>query len=147
MSCTSSSPSLSSSFVSPRQCLLHPFTAYEQRTLPSHSYGHYIAFDPNTSRRHKLSIRTSSRRVIRPVYANSLGPTCEEDEWIQKLPEKKKPLYSHSLPCIEAWLKTLGFIQTKEDRATWTIERSDWHARLSLDVTDLFIRLVCQISR
>ncbi|TKY44478.1 hypothetical protein E2542_SST31593 [Spatholobus suberectus] len=65
-----------------------------------------------------------------------------EDEWLQKLPEKSKPLYSHSLPCIEAWLRSLGFCQGKEDRALWVVHKPDWHAQLSLDVTDLCIRWV-----
>ncbi|CAN0902894.1 hypothetical protein LINGRAHAP2_LOCUS22266 [Linum grandiflorum] len=64
----------------------------------------------------------------------------EDDEWLKKLPEKEKPLYSHSLPCIESWLKGLGFYQSKEDRAVWKVENPDWHAQLSLDVTDLYIR-------
>ncbi|KAG0483095.1 hypothetical protein HPP92_011179 [Vanilla planifolia] len=70
--------------------------------------------------------------------------SCElsaaEQEWLKKLPEAKKPIYSHSLPCIEAWLKNLGFSQSAEDRALWYAERPDWHAQLSLDVTDLYIR-------
>lgn len=66
-------------------------------------------------------------------------PTAE-DEWLHKLPDKNKPLYSHSLPCIEAWLRSLGFYQSREDRAVWLIEKPDWHAQLSLDVTDLYIR-------
>ncbi|GAB2221956.1 hypothetical protein Droror1_Dr00013152 [Drosera rotundifolia] len=68
------------------------------------------------------------------------APGAVNDEWLSKLPEKKKPLYSHSLPCIEAWLKSLGFYQSGHDRAVWFVERSDWHAQLSLDVTDLHIR-------
>lgn len=68
--------------------------------------------------------------------------SAPEDEWLKKLPDKKKPLYSHSLPCIEAWLRSLGFYQSKEDRAVWLVEKPDWHAQLSLDVTDLLIRLV-----
>lgn len=66
----------------------------------------------------------------------------EEDEWLQKLPEKTKPLYSHSLPCIEAWLRSLGFQQSKDDRAVWLVHKPDWHAHLSLDITDLYIRCV-----
>ncbi|XP_047323057.1 uncharacterized protein LOC124926800 [Impatiens glandulifera] len=62
---------------------------------------------------------------------------AEDNEWF---PDKKKPLYSHSLPCVEAWLKKLGFSESEEDRATWVIQRPDWHAQLSLDVTDLYIR-------
>ncbi|KAL7254204.1 hypothetical protein ACSBR1_008579 [Camellia fascicularis] len=64
----------------------------------------------------------------------------EDDEWLKRLPDKKKPLYSHSLPCVEAWLKQLGFFQSKDDRALWFVENPDWHAHLSLDVTDLYIR-------
>ncbi|KAG6553275.1 hypothetical protein Mapa_005009 [Marchantia paleacea] len=62
------------------------------------------------------------------------------EEWTKRLPSKRKALYSHSLPCIEAWLRSLGFYQNKEDRSIWIIERPDWHAQLSLDITDLYIR-------
>ncbi|MCL7043908.1 hypothetical protein MKW94_004219 [Papaver nudicaule] len=84
-------------------------------------------------------------RKIQSKSASSSGGSIEltssEEEWIKKLPDKKKPLYSHSLPCIEAWLKKLGFYQSREDRALWFIEKNgDWHAQLSLDVTDLYIR-------
>ncbi|XP_076937440.1 uncharacterized protein LOC143605069 [Bidens hawaiensis] len=65
--------------------------------------------------------------------------TAVEDEWLKNLPDKK-PVYSHSLPCIEAWLKQLGFVQRSDDRAVWVIEKADWHAKLSLDLTDLYIR-------
>lgn len=56
-------------------------------------------------------------------------------EWLERLPEKKKPLYTHSLPCIEAWLRSIGFTQAREDRAVWVAEMPLWHARLSLNVT------------
>ncbi|GAA0159329.1 hypothetical protein LIER_16134 [Lithospermum erythrorhizon] len=62
------------------------------------------------------------------------------DQWLQRLPDKKKPLYSHSLPCIESWLKSLHFYQTKDDRALWFVQHPHWHAQLSLDLTDLYIR-------
>ncbi|KAF5731219.1 hypothetical protein HS088_TW19G00825 [Tripterygium wilfordii] len=65
-----------------------------------------------------------------------------EDEWLARLPEKKKPLYSHSLPCIAAWLRELGFYESKDDRAVWFVEKPNWHAQLSLDVTDLCIRYI-----
>ncbi|KAF8379646.1 hypothetical protein HHK36_029090 [Tetracentron sinense] len=76
------------------------------------------------------------------VFSNSSETelSAAEDEWLKNLPDKKKPLYSHSLPSIEAWLKKLGFNQSKEDRASWLIEKPGWHAQLSLDVTDLYIR-------
>ncbi|KAL6508371.1 hypothetical protein OROHE_021913 [Orobanche hederae] len=63
-----------------------------------------------------------------------------EDGCLQKLPEKKKALYSHSLPSVEAWLRSLGFYQSRDDRAVWFVEKPDWNAQLSLDVTDLYIR-------
>jgi hypothetical protein len=47
------------------------------------------------------------------------------DEWLQTLLDKRKPLYSHSLPCIEAWLKGLGFYQSKESHAIWFVEKPD----------------------
>ncbi|XP_024367038.1 uncharacterized protein [Physcomitrium patens] len=53
---------------------------------------------------------------------------------------KKAALYSHSLPAIEAWLQDLGFMQSEADRGVWIIERPDWHAQLSLDYTELYIR-------
>ncbi|XP_041011934.1 uncharacterized protein LOC121255605 [Juglans microcarpa x Juglans regia] len=88
----------------------------------------------------------ASRKSLTLVSSKSSGSSEElssaspEDEWLKKLPDKKKPLYSHSLPCIEAWLRNLGFNQSKEDRAVWLVEKPEWHAQLSLDVTDLYIR-------
>lgn len=73
-------------------------------------------------------------------YSEGSKVSMTKDEWLKKLPDKNKPLYAHSLPCIEAWLKSLGFYQSKDDRALWFVEKPDWHAQLSLDVTDLYIR-------
>lgn len=87
----------------------------------------------------------SSRKSLTRAFSKSSEEAEElsaepEDEWLNKLPEKKKPLYSHSLPCIEAWLRSLGFYQSKEDRAVWLVEKPEWHAQLSLDITELYIR-------
>ncbi|XP_022737849.1 uncharacterized protein LOC111290693 [Durio zibethinus] len=103
----------------------HCFSLY-QKTL---SFPHYVSH--------------SQRRIVtfvssKPSESEEL-PTVEH-EWLNRLPDKNKPLYSHSLPCIEAWLRSLGFYQSTEDRAVWLIEKLDWHAQLSLDVTDLYIR-------
>ncbi|KAK9103802.1 hypothetical protein Sjap_021056 [Stephania japonica] len=86
------------------------------------------------------SQQIGNRRTLILCKSSETGLSATEEEWLKKLPDKKKPLYSHSLPCIEAWLKKLGFCQSKEDRAVWFIENPDWHAQLSLDVTDLYIR-------
>ncbi|KAG6387747.1 hypothetical protein SASPL_152939 [Salvia splendens] len=87
------------------------------------------------------SVSISRRAVFRRKSSEEEADVAEaEDEWLQKLPEKKKALYSHSLPCVEAWLRSLGFYQSRDDRAVWFVEKPDWHAQLSLDVTDLYIR-------
>ncbi|EYU25182.1 hypothetical protein ABFS82_06G025100 [Erythranthe guttata] len=91
---------------------------------------------------HYLSSISSSRKTL--IHCKSSEEEANvskaEDEWMQKLPDKKKALYSHSLPCVEAWLKSLGFYQSRDDRAVWFVEKPDWQAHLSLDVTDLYIR-------
>ncbi|CAL9008810.1 unnamed protein product [Prunus brigantina] len=86
----------------------------------------------------------SSRKLSVSIFSKPSEAEEElsapEDEWLKRLPDKKKPLYSHSLPCIEAWLRNLGFHQSKEDRAVWLVEKPEWQAQLSLDVTDLYVR-------
>ncbi|WOG97055.1 hypothetical protein DCAR_0416394 [Daucus carota subsp. sativus] len=84
--------------------------------------------------------RQNSRVVLTKCSDGGKELTTMTDEWLTKLPEKNKPIYAHSLPCLEAWLKSLGFFQSKDDRAVWFVEKPDWHAHLSLDVTDLHIR-------
>ncbi|XP_074574680.1 uncharacterized protein LOC141831163 [Curcuma longa] len=90
------------------------------------------------------SLRHGRRRrdgLMRAASASfSSSATEEDEEWLKKLPDKKKPLYAHSLPCIEAWLRKLGFRQSVDERAVWLVEKAGWHAQLSLDVTDLYIR-------
>ncbi|CAI9774046.1 unnamed protein product [Fraxinus pennsylvanica] len=86
------------------------------------------------------SISISRKTLYHSKSSEEAEVSEAEDEWLQGLPEKKKPLYSHSLPCIEAWLRSLGFYQSREDRAAWFVEKSDWHGQLSLDITDLYIR-------
>ncbi|CAA0824664.1 Unknown protein [Striga hermonthica] len=94
----------------------------------------------STPRPHSFS-SISKRTLFRSKSSEGDAMLSEaEDEWLQKLPEKKSALYSHSLPCLEAWLKSLGFHQSRDDRAVWLVNKPDWHAQLSLDVTDLYIR-------
>eukprot|EP00250_Pteridium_aquilinum_P005979 c15983_g1_i2 orf=142-741(+) len=115
---------------------------YSLPTFPLHSG--LVGSQRGAPHQHGLHalLRARSCNRKRARCAASISPV--QDEWLQKLPDKKKPLYSHSLPCIEAWLRSLGFVQSNEDRAAWTIQRSDWHARLSLDLTDLFIRYMME---
>lgn len=73
--------------------------------------------------------------------AENLSASEEWTEpWLQHLPPETSPLYTHSLMCIEGWLRSLDFVQSVEDPALWTIKREDWHAELRLDVVDLLIR-------
>ncbi|KAE9464800.1 hypothetical protein C3L33_03301, partial [Rhododendron williamsianum] len=88
----------------------------------------------------RITRRTRTTLVFSKPPEEAEASAAHEDEWLKKLPEKKKPLYSHSLPCIEAWLKQLGFYQLCALKALWFVEKPDWHAQLSLDVTDLYIR-------
>lgn len=80
----------------------------------------------------------SKRRT--PRFASLVAFAVASMDREKSLPDKKVPLYSHSLPGIEGWLQSLAFVQNKDDRAVWVIERPDWHAHLSLDSTELFIR-------
>lgn len=105
----------------------------------SPSYPHLLS--SSTNPRHNKSRRRTTLVFSKPSGEAEVSAE-EEDEWLKKLPEKKKPLYSHSLPCIEAWLKQLGFNQVCALKALWSVEKPDWHAQLSLDVTDLYIRFV-----
>ncbi|KAJ0542119.1 hypothetical protein HanRHA438_Chr09g0395891 [Helianthus annuus] len=104
---------------------------------------HLSSFSPISfpSSSFSTSLRTNRRTLILSKSASEETEiTAVEDDWLKNLPDKKKPLYSHSLPCIEAWLKQLGFFQKSDDRAVWFIEKPEWHAKLSLDLTDLYIR-------
>lgn len=130
-------------------CLISPTSSsgYASFSFPfACSSVQFSKFPPRPSPLSASSSSSDGRKA--PVCSNkSSEEEAEvsggiEDEWLQRLPDKKKPLYSHSLPCLEAWLRSLGFYQSKEDRAIWFVEKPDWHAQLSLDVTDLYIRSV-----
>ncbi|XP_042505972.1 uncharacterized protein LOC122082460 [Macadamia integrifolia] len=123
---------LISSNISPLLPSTNPADALQFTTFCSFRFSKFTGY-PQT-----LAPSRRKLRVFSKSFETELSPA--EEEWLKKLPEKKKPLYSHSLPCIEAWLKKLGFYQSKEDRTVWLIEKLDWHAQLSLHVTDLYIR-------
>ncbi|MBA0553901.1 hypothetical protein Golob_013040 [Gossypium lobatum] len=115
--------------------------------ITSQASATYPKFPPFSVFRKSLSFPHSVSQCQRKIATFVSSKSSEagelptaEDEWLSRLPDKNKPLYSHSLPCIEAWLRSLGFYQSREDRAVWLIEKPDWHAQLSLDVTDLYIR-------
>ncbi|KAK6936741.1 Protein of unknown function DUF3143 [Dillenia turbinata] len=100
----------------------------------------FFTFCPRNFPKFPPCSHLSTRKTLFLSKSSETELSSTEDEWLERLPDKKKPLYSHSLPCVEAWLKNLGFYQSKDDRAVWFIEKPDWHAQLSLDVTDLYVR-------
>ncbi|CAI0449815.1 unnamed protein product [Linum tenue] len=114
-------------------------------STPPSKFSSLPTLHPSSFRRPTPSCRRRKAVKLLPCRSSNLddgSPASEEeeDDWRERAPDKKKPLYSHSLPCIEAWLEELGFRQSKEDRAVWLVEKPDWRAQLSLDLTDLYIR-------
>eukprot|EP00262_Sarcandra_glabra_P012459 TRINITY_DN3219_c0_g1_i1.p1 TRINITY_DN3219_c0_g1~~TRINITY_DN3219_c0_g1_i1.p1 ORF type:complete len:180 (-),score=24.95 TRINITY_DN3219_c0_g1_i1:145-684(-) len=112
-------------------------------SLPTNPLGHFPSSCPFPSRKFPWCPKTLAPSKTKTLILSKSAKTelsSTEEQWLKRLPDKKKPLYSHSLPCIETWLKNLGFHQSREDRAAWFVEKPDWHAQLSLDVTDLYIR-------
>lgn len=133
MNCVSAFKFVPSTVILPcAQSNLHISSYSSKFTLRWRSY----ASSSSSSSR----IRRKTLTLVSSKSSEAEEESETEDEWLKKLPEKNKPLYSHSLPCIEAWLRKLGFYQSKDDRAVWLIQKPDWHAQLSLDVTDLCIR-------
>lgn len=50
------------------------------------------------------------------------------------------PLYSHSLPQIEQWLKNQGCQQDDTHLHCWRVQRSSWEAELWLDTEQITVR-------
>ncbi|KAI6672418.1 hypothetical protein NL676_000324 [Syzygium grande] len=123
----------------------NPSTSSSYSPSPKPPSASFSSNPLNSSQPSRLRIRSGRFRTLTGTFSKPSPEEAElsapeEDEWLKRLPDKTKPLYSHSLPCIEAWLRNLGFFQSREDRAVWLIELPKWHGQLSLDVTDLYIR-------
>ena len=52
------------------------------------------------------------------------------------------PLYSHSLPQIEKWLKEQGCEQDENELHCWRIQRPSWEAKLWLDTEQITVRYI-----
>ncbi|QLE54337.1 DUF3143 domain-containing protein [Nostoc sp. TCL26-01] len=52
------------------------------------------------------------------------------------------PLYSHSLPQIEQWLKNQGCTQDEIQLHCWRVTRPNWQAELWLDVEQIVVRYI-----
>eukprot|EP00271_Cylindrocystis_brebissonii_P010243 TRINITY_DN26383_c0_g1_i1.p1 TRINITY_DN26383_c0_g1~~TRINITY_DN26383_c0_g1_i1.p1 ORF type:complete len:224 (-),score=15.89 TRINITY_DN26383_c0_g1_i1:436-1107(-) len=81
----------------------------------------------------------SNHQRLKAKASSSIDPETQE-KWMKNLPDQGKALYAHSLPCIEAWLRSLGFEQDSDDAEKWILRRADWHAELSMDITELMVR-------
>ena len=106
------------------------------RKNPTFRFGHDSRFPTRASPRGTFRCKSSAS----DSGTETAGRGEPADEWFSRLPTSNTSLYSHSLPCIEAWLRSIGFCQVSGSPEQWSIERPDWHAELVVDVTDLTIR-------
>ena len=56
------------------------------------------------------------------------------------LPEAETPLYNHTLPTIEDWLRGQGCNQDRENLHCWYLDKFAWKAEICLDVEELTVR-------
>ncbi len=56
------------------------------------------------------------------------------------LPEADTPLYNHTLPSIEDWLRSQGCNQDRENLHCWYLDKFGWKAEICLDVEELTVR-------
>jgi hypothetical protein len=58
------------------------------------------------------------------------------------LTSSETPLYNHSLPQIEQWLREQGCQQDETQLHCWHVQRANWQAELSLDIEQIIVRYV-----
>lgn len=56
------------------------------------------------------------------------------------LPSADTPLYNHTLPDIELWLKQQGCEQNSSELNRWEISKPVWQADLSLETDSVIVR-------
>ena len=56
------------------------------------------------------------------------------------LPEADTPLYNHTLPTIEGWLRDKGCNQDRDNLHCWYLDCSSWKAEICLDTEELTVR-------
>lgn len=56
---------------------------------------------------------------------------------METLPPDRTPLYNHTLPALEDWLRQLGARQQAPHSALWDLHRPLWSARIELALEDL----------
>ncbi|MCM0592097.1 MAG: DUF3143 domain-containing protein [Gloeotrichia echinulata IR180] len=52
------------------------------------------------------------------------------------------PLYNHTLPQIEQWLKDQGCEQDEAQLHCWRLQRPRWQAEVLLDVEQIVVRYI-----
>ncbi|KAJ8621657.1 hypothetical protein MRB53_030186 [Persea americana] len=110
------------------------------QSLPT--YHHHSPLPPLSTTTSCISRRRGETLKTLVYHREEFHPefSAEDEVWLERLPDMKEALNSHTLQSVRAWLKKLGFRQDREDRARFSIERPDWHAMIALDVTELHIR-------
>lgn len=56
------------------------------------------------------------------------------------LPKADTPLYNHTLPTIEDWLRGHGCNQDRENLHCWYLDKFAWKAEICLDLEELTVR-------
>ena len=56
------------------------------------------------------------------------------------LPSADTPLYNHTLPDIELWLKQQGCEQDRDELNRWEVSQPSWQADLILETDSLIVR-------
>ena len=56
------------------------------------------------------------------------------------LPAADTPLYNHTLPTIEDWLRNQGCSQDRENLHCWHLAESAWKAEICLETEELTVR-------
>lgn len=51
----------------------------------------------------------------------------------------ESPLYNHSLPKIEDWLRKNGCEQNSKELNCWYIKKSNWEAEIILEIEELVV--------
>lgn len=59
-------------------------------------------------------------------------------------PPGDTPLYNHSLPVIEKWLKSLGCQQDTNNLNRWEVERFNWKGEIYLEIEDITVRYLIE---
>jgi hypothetical protein len=58
---------------------------------------------------------------------------------MSSLPPEPLPLYNHTLPALEQWLRQLGAEQRSDQREEWELRHGGWSARIILEIEDLTV--------